>query len=251
MKVLLTVKRGFPVSLSFFMPIFIGKKQGEKNREVLQVDNNISIGQQFGHLTVLKLHNKDHHGSSWLCKCDCGKEIVLGTCHLMGNKTRRPNRSCGCSQKRLNGKCMEYPRIYRIWKHMIYRCTSLNETGYERYGGKGVTVCEEWTNSFDSFLEWALNNGYSDVLTIYIIDSTKPYQPDNCRWATYFTQEQNRGVQKRNKLGILGVCSSGKGYRAYISRDGVKKHLGWFKTIDEATNARKQAEEKYLACGQI
>ena len=58
-------------------------------------------------------------------------------------------------------------------------------------------------------------------------------------------------VIKINNEHRMGVCSSGKGYRAYISRDGTRKHLGWFKTIDEAMSARKQAEEKYLVCGQI
>ena len=208
-------------------------------------------GRHFGHLKVIGLNNKDRRGNSWLCECDCGNQIVLGTTRLLGSNNRNPDKSCGCSQKAVNGKSMEYPRIYRIWKHMIYRCYRPAETGYDRYGGKGVTVCQEWINSFDSFLQWALSNGYTETLTIDRIDSTKPYQPDNCRWATYFTQEQNRGVQKRNKLGILGVCSSGKGYRAYISRDGARKHLGWFKTIDEAMGARKQAEENYLVCGQI
>jgi len=215
------------------------------------MDSENLVGKQFGHLKVIELNHSDHRGSSWLCECDCGNKIVLSTCLLLGGEKHKPHKSCGCLKKKQAGKSLEYPRIYRIWKGIIHRCNNPKQTGYERYGGKGVTVCDEWTNSFDNFLQWALSNNYSDTLTIDRIESTKPYQPDNCRWATYFTQEQNRGVQCRNKLGILGVCSSGKGYRAYITRDGIKKHLGWFKTINDATNARKQAEEKYLAYGQI
>lgn len=210
------------------------------------------VGRRFGHLTVIKLNNQNHLGNSWLCKCDCGNEIILRTSHLLGNKTRNPNKSCGCSQKTLNGKSLEHPRIYRIWKHMIYRCYRTAETGYERYGGKGVTVCQEWIDSFDSFLEWALSNGYSDTLTIDRIDSTKPYQPDNCRWATYFTQEQNRGLMGNNTSGYNGISQMKNGrYRAYIQRMGVRKHIGSFKTKEEAVIARDRVLEQYEMTGTL
>lgn len=209
------------------------------------------VGKRFGYLTVTKLNNKDARGASWVCKCDCGKEIILCTTHLMGSKNRRPNKSCGCMKKKLGGKSMKYPRIHRIWQHMIYRCYRPEETGYERYGGKGITVCKEWLNSFRSFLDWALSNGYSEELTIDRVDSTKPYSPDNCRWVDYYIQGQNRGPQKRNKLGILGVCPHGDGYRAHIQRYGKRKHLGVFKTIEEAIVVREKAEEKFKRTGTL
>ncbi len=202
-------------------------------------------GKRIGHLTVIGLYNNHRLGKSWLCRCDCGKEVVLPTCHLTGNK-RRPNKSCGCRQKKQNGNTQKYPRIYSIWLSMIRRCYDPKAENYERYGAKGVTVCEEWRNSFEAFLRWTLERSdYQENLTLDRIDNTKPYGPDNCRWVDYYIQEQNRGPQKRNKLGILGVCPHGNGYRAYIQRYGNKKNLGVFKTLKEAIRARKQAEEKF------
>lgn len=208
-------------------------------------------GKRFGYLTVIKLYNSNHLGKSWLCKCKCGNEIVLGTSRLLGSKSRNPDKSCGCKQKRQKGKTKKYPKLYFAWQNMIYRCYNPHRDNYERYGGSGITVCEEWLNSFESFLSWALGNGYQEHLTLDRIDSTKPYCPENCRWADYYTQEQNRGVQKRNKLGILGVCYSKYGFRAYISRDGERKHLGHFKILEDAIKARSDAEAHYEMYGVI
>ncbi len=209
-------------------------------------------GKKFGYLTVIKLHNEHHFGRSWLCRCDCGNEVVLNTSHLLGTKTRRPNKSCGCMKNTKDGNTMKYPRIYEIWYGMNKRCYDPSRENYERYGGRGASVCEEWRNDFQLFLEWAFNNGYKDGLTIDRIDSSKPYCPDNCRWADYYVQEQNRGPQKRNKLGILGVCPHTDGYyRAYIQRYGKRKHLGVFRTVEEAVAARKKAEEKFERTGTL
>jgi hypothetical protein len=132
---------------------------------------------------------------------------------------------------------------------MIYRCTKPNETGYERYGGKGVTVCSEWENSFDIFLYWALSNGYSDELTIDRIDSLKPYEPSNCRWATIFVQAANKCLSKNNKLGHKGVSPLGDKFRVHLMRNGIRKHIGTFEILREAVNARAYALNQYEQTG--
>ena len=89
-------------------------------------------------------------------------------------------------------------RLYRIWADMKRRCKNSDRPNYKNYGGKGIRVCQEWENSFDSFREWALNNGYSDDLSIDRIDNDGNYEPSNCRWATAKEQANN----KRNNFYI-------------------------------------------------
>lgn len=94
-------------------------------------------------------------------------------------------------------------RIYGIWNQMKRRCSDKNNSSYKNYGAKGIEVCKVWEESFESFYLWALNNGYKDDLTIDRIDSTKNYEPNNCRWADWKEQNNNKGnntlITKDNK----------------------------------------------------
>ena len=208
-------------------------------------------GKKFGVLTVIGLNNKHFRGNSWLCMCDCGKEIVMKESFLLGSKTRRPNKSCGCRQKKRNGATKKHSKIYSAWYSMLKRCYNSKSDNYERYGARGVRVCEEWKNSFESFLEWALNSNYAEHLTLDRIDNSKPYSPANCRWVDYYIQEQNRGKQRRNKLGFIGIDKRPYSYRASIQRYGIRKHIGCFKTLEEAIEAREKAEKKFKETGAL
>jgi hypothetical protein len=75
---------------------------------------------------------------------------------------------------------------------MVARCHRKNTKAYPAYGGRGITVCDEWKNSFQSFYDWAMENGYNDGLSIDRIDNDKGYSPVNCRWVTMDTQSNNR-----------------------------------------------------------
>jgi hypothetical protein len=201
----------------------------------------------FGYFKVLALANRNHKGSSWLCRCICGKELIVSESNLLGTKTRKPSKSCGCKQYSQNGLVGKHLRIYGIWHLMNSRCYNPKADNYDRYGGKGVTVCNEWRNSFQSFLKWALSNGYHDKLTIDRIYSAKPYEPSNCRWADYFTQEQNRGMQKNNTTGYKGVTYYPKyGYRANMKRYGIRKESKYFPTLQEAVRERIRFEHEAL-----
>ena len=94
-------------------------------------------------------------------------------------------------------------RLDRIYYHMIGRCHKSSHKSYERYGAKGIHVCDEWRNDKKAFFQWAMDNGYSDNLTIDRIDGTKGYYPGNCRWATY--KEQANNIKTNRVICIDGV----------------------------------------------
>ena len=87
-------------------------------------------------------------------------------------------------------------RLYNIWQHMKKRCYSTTAKNYQHYGGRGISVCDEWKNNYTAFYEWAMAHGYSDELSIDRIDNSKGYSPDNCRWADMKTQQNNRSYNK-------------------------------------------------------
>jgi len=87
---------------------------------------------------------------------------------------------------------MRDSRLYNIWSKMRNRCNNPNNERYEDYGGRGITVCKEWNETFIYFWNWALANGYSDTLTLERKDNNLGYNPKNCKWATYKEQNKNR-----------------------------------------------------------
>lgn len=120
-------------------------------------------------------------------------------------------------------------RLYRIYNAMKSRCYNPNIPSFKYYGGRGITVCNEWLNDFSTFKEWALNNGYNDNLTIERLDVNGNYEPSNCIWATYKVQANN--MRSNRLITINGVTKNLTEWSEYYGinvktvRDRLKR--GW------------------------
>ena len=180
------------------------------------------IGDKVGSMIFLGLSHRVGKRSYYFFKCHCGNNV---TKMLYGIKD---NSSCGCSLKeqRSNAgkKCKTHgssnKRLYHIWENMKQRCYNPKSHHYKHYGGKGILICDSWLNRFESFREWAENNGYQDNLTIDRINLNENYNHENCRWITNFLQQANT-----SKTVIIEY----NGERAHISewarRIGINRSL--------------------------
>ncbi|MEK5272553.1 hypothetical protein NSR00_17730 [Aeribacillus sp. FSL K6-8394] len=149
-------------------------------------------GKKFGRLTVIEYTYTKGKIAYWRCLCECGNETIVMGANLRHGKTK----SCGCIHKKIRSNLsfkhgQADTRLFKIWSNMKDRCENPHNKRYDRYGGRGIKVCDEW-HEFKNFYDWAINNGYNDQLTIERKDINKNYEPDNCEWIPQSKQAKNR-----------------------------------------------------------
>lgn len=187
------------------------------------------VGQKFGRLTVLSEGRDGKNEQIFNCICDCGNYISS----IKHNVIKGNTLSCGCLHK---DKCRELltthnksnTNLYRRYLKIKDRCYNNKCKAYKNYGGRGIKMCEEWSNNFLSFYDWAINNGYEQNLTIERIDVNGDYCPENCKWITLAEQCKNKRsnivITFNNKTQILADWARELNLNPETIRNRMKKY---------------------------
>ena len=208
-------------------------------------------GQQFTRLTVLYrvedyITKSGIKQTQWLCQCSCGNKTKAKTNTLTSNRVK----SCGCLNRELAAKRGKEKLTkhgyhntpeYKSWQAMKQRCLNKNSPNYPLYGGRGITICNQWLNNFETFLSDLGKCPPNHVLDR--IDNEGHYEPNNCIWSS----KEQSALNSRTALGsipIRGVHKKGNKYTACIQVNKKQKKKS-FNTLEEAVNQRKQWEKDY------
>lgn len=191
------------------------------------------LGSMFPKITSPK---KKRYG---LFKCQCGNEFKT----QINSVIRGSTKSCGCLSPLVNKinntthGSRSHP-IYNAWSAMIQRCTNSNHLSFINYGGRGITVCERWLDSFENFRDDMFPT-WEEGLSLDRINVNGNYEPSNCRLATRTTQQRNRRMQSNNTSGYIGAYLDARNnkWRSMIGICGKSKWLGYYKTALEAAKA--------------
>lgn len=189
------------------------------------------IGSVFGRWTVTGVSRKrGQEGQNyWECLCECGTvKDVLGTSLKNGTSI-----SCGCYSREVTSKKFKThgktkSSIYHTYNNMISRCTDVDNIGYQDYGGRGITVCDRWMESFGNFLE-DMGDKPSPIHTLERLNANRGYSPENCTWLEREYQNRNQTQRKDNSSGVVGVHKQHKGGYDYWTaqwNDLDKKRCG-------------------------
>jgi len=208
------------------------------------------LNQKFNMLTVVEETGNwtKNTGKEYRCVCDCGNE-TLATYHSLVYSKKK---SCGCARYKTIRKRQSkpdsksnHPMFYR-YKAMIDRCYNPKCTTYERYGGRGIKVCPRWLDPEQGFENYILDMGEipEPSMSIDRISVDGDYCPENCRWASQSMQMFNKRSRSKYYPGVWPGSTTTR-WRATISFENKRISLGQFATMEEAIEARKEAEIKY------
>jgi hypothetical protein len=170
--------------------------------KILADDERCKVGMEFGRLTVIGrrfvIRESNGRGASRVVlECKCGKFTVV----RMNSLLRKITESCGCFHSEVCGEIlrqqstthgMSYTPLYKCWQGMISRCIKPTGPHAKRYHDRGITVCQEWMESTEAFMSWAMSHGYEPGLEIDRRDNNGNYEPENCRFVTPLVNMSNR-----------------------------------------------------------
>ena len=188
-------------------------------------------GNRYGKLVAIRFHHSQNHKSYWVCRCDCGNEKVIRSDCL----TRI--QSCGCVKKEQDVKNLHiinqhgyynHP-AYRIWCGMMARCFNPHNEAYKDYGGRGITVCNEWQDA-KTFCDWMVSNGYRKGLSIERIYVNGNYEPSNCTLIPCSEQAYNKRntVYAMTDKGVIAVAKEARKNGIYYKTAYYRiKHGEW------------------------
>lgn len=191
-------------------------------------------GMIFGQLTVIAYAGKRGRYTMWLCRCKCGKETQAIVSNLCSGGTQ----SCGCLQRKKTVECSRTHGYcgtpeYVTWRSMKQRCGDPSQISYDDYGGRGITVCDRWRDSFEAFLA-DMGERPSKNHSIDRVDNSKGYSKSNCRWAT--NKEQGRNTRRNRMLTLNGrtLCVAEWAERLGMSDATILSRLGRGWSVERA-----------------
>lgn len=203
---------------------------------------SVQEGNIYSNVKVLEFSHINNHGKKvYSCECLlCNSNFeTLGTLVKNGR-----TKSCGCLQKNITGDRfkthgMSNERVYKIWKGIKSRCRHKSYHAYNRYGGRGIKVCDEWENDFMKFYT-DMKDTYFDGAELDRIDNDGDYCAENCRWITHKENSNNR-TKYFNKSGYTGIHyrETKNRYEANVCINRIPKHIGVYHSLEEAVNGRK------------
>lgn len=186
-------------------------------------------GRKFGRLRAREYLGNDKSGHArWRCTCACGNEVVVIATNLKTGNSK----SCGCRKLEVTAMRaathrMSHTKLYRVWRSMISRCTNPNVPAYDRYGGRGIAVCDRWHDFANFYAD--MGDPPSPQHTLERIDNDGDYSPDNCRWATRTHQARNRASNHRITFRGKTRTLAGWAEETGINRSTIldRLHRGW------------------------
>lgn len=201
----------------------------------------MKVGDKFGRWTVIGEPFRKRTNRYVIVRCSCNTEKAVRVTHLR----KGASKSCGCLRREQLTTHGRYDtKLYNIWDAMLRRCTNPSNQSYKNYGGRGITICDEWQDP-KIFCEWAEASGYREGLTLDRINNGKGYSPENCHFTSRTVQAENRRKQSNNTSGFIGVSHSGDLWRARAQRDKKSIELGHFDTPEEAARVRDAFVKKH------